>query len=66
MAQICVDRDYKNPVLQQRYGNHWLPSILAHQLGDAQPPVMFHDGKLPARAGICGSYEIARHYCPLF
>jgi hypothetical protein len=68
-AQFCEADDWRSPELQQRYGTHWLPSILAHMTPDAPPPVAFAqatDSKRPARAGLCGIAEIAKHYCPLF
>jgi hypothetical protein len=57
--------DFQSRALQRRYGSHWMPSILAHQLGDPRQPPVHRGFRRPARAGLCGVYEIAQHYCPL-
>jgi hypothetical protein len=71
-AQVCLAEDYKRPELQERYGSHFLPSILAHIVPDAPPPLIAFgdtedaDPHRPGRAGLCGLPQVARDYCPIF
>jgi hypothetical protein len=70
-TQVDTASDYKRPDLQERYGKHFLPSILALQMPGAPEPVIKYDdddeaSAFPERSGLCGTVTRGAMYCPLF
>ncbi len=69
--QVCLAHDFLRPELQERYGSHFMPSILAHTL-PGSPPVALDDSRADdpklgfVQSGLCGVVPIARDYCPIF